>query len=896
MLKKKITAFILSAMAVLQMIIPVNAAKVGFEDFDMAFEILQYAGVINHNPDTEFDTEKIVTRAEFSEMVGRMLNVTPYFETQYFDDVPYLLEQAGYINVLTDLGIISYNSEKIFDPERAVRYAEACKMLLCALGYGDYALLKGAPMSTYITVAAEAEFAVSVQNQEQLSQKEALTLIFKAMNAPVMKTNSGEVFVDDETNIFAEYHDIYFDKGVVYATDSAYMERYSLQEKGQAVVNDELFLTETDLSDYLATEIFYAYKYDSSYGEGTIFYAKAFDEDDSLTISAGLAESFDDVSNTLSYYKNETSNKLEKETLSKNMQVIYNGAPYDKSPKSLIAQFISGERNGYVRLADSDSDNKFDVLIIKSYEVLPSATIDANNEKIYGSYDKNVISYHDYKTVRYFDNFGNEKELINAQDAVLNVAKSEKTEILEIIVSNNTGVLEIESVMAEENKIKAKDANTYNVDARVMSQYKDLLFSYKSIKVYFDNFGYIVKLEPEAKGELVTGYLINGRYFENDEGAYEIQMNVYTKDKKIVRFKLSERVEIDEISYNMSKNSKAAISAIPNNWENGKIISISPQVIRYKVNEAGDIVKLDTENLTASEDANNSLVLRHKGASMLNSNRVGLDTYWAADKTDVFTVPALNSEGLVKKNGVYSEPKVSDFSTSVSLSFDESYTVDTYNYSDVDYYVGVMVVVKEQTTKINDVLVFTGTSKIWDESEEKALTVVECYSGGSKTSYKLNEGVEATLKNFKYGDLFYIMLDGSGACGTEIKKIFDTETMKFVHTSDNDYWYYGSYSPYSNWSYRTGENNRNNLSRMYVLKKRNGAIFGSYEFSGLADGKYEEIMKIGSLPVVIIDRENKNVEKGSFESILSYEEVGESAPLTLVESKTQVAKSVIIYK
>lgn len=893
---KRLIAYVLSIVFVLSMVVSVNAAPLKDDDFEMCFEILEKTGIVTVTEGQEFLKDEPVSRAVFSEYVGKALNVQPSFSMQYFSDVPKNHEQSGYINVLADFGVISLNDAKIFEPDRSIKYAEACKMLLCAMGYGDYALMKGVPMQTWVSVAGEAGIGISVKNADAISGEEAVKLIFKAMTEPVMVKSSDGIRVDEKTNLFAEYHNVYFDEGVVGATEDSYLERFSLLNNGRAIVGNEEFATETELSDYLGSEIEYAYKYDKDYNEGCIFFAKLKDEESVLKITSEQFKSFDEDANSFVFYKDANSSKTEKESVEKDVQIIYNGVPYEGTVTEAVEGFKDGARRGYIKLSDSDSDGSFDVVSVKSYEIMPSGTIDVQNENIYGGFDKKTIHYGDFDLVKYLGSDGEEKELVNVSDAVLCVAESENKEILEIIISTQTEYIEVKSVEADENKIIGADNAHYLVDSRVMAEYKDMLFSYKSIKAYLDVFGCIVKLEPEAKGDFSTGYLINGRYYEEDSGEFVISLNVYGKDKKISELRLAERVKIDEVSYNLAKNPKDAAVAIPNGEQSGNIIKIGPQVIRYKLNEESKITALDTVNLSQNEDINNSLTIRHKDAAMLNSNRVGLDTYWSASKTDVFKVPTLNSEGKILKNGVYVDPAASDFGTSVSLSFDETYTVDTYNYSDEDYYVGVMVVVQKASILTKDALVYTGTSTVWDEEEGAALTAVECMQGGSKASFKLNPGVEKRLENFEYGDLFYITLDGTGAYGTEIKKIFDSKTLKFIHSSTNDYWYYGEYSPYSNWSYRTGENHRNNLSKMYVLKKRNEAVFGSYEYSGLEKGIYEEIMRIGSIPVVIVDSENETVEKGSFESILSYEEVGEDASLILIESLTQVAKSVIIYK
>ena len=83
---------------------------------------------------------------------------------------------------------------------------------------------------------------------------------------------------------------------------------------------------------------------------------------------------------------------------------------------------------------------------------------------------------------------------------------------------------------------------------------------------------------------------------------------------------------------------------------------------------------------------------------------------------------------------------------------------------------------------------------------------------------------------------------------------------------------------------------------MYVLKKRGDAVYGSYQYSDLKADQYQEIMKIGSIHVTVVDKDREKCEKGTFNSILSYEDVGENVSFILIESRLQSASSVIMYK
>lgn len=895
---------ILLAVALLcQIHIPSMAAYSAPKDMDLMLAVLSEIGVITLDEEQGFASEGTVTRGKFCEYVGKMLGATPSFSMQYYNDVPREHDCAGYINTMADMGIVSLNEARIFEPDRPIRYAEACKMLLCAMGYGDYAAMQGEQMSNWVTGASEAGISTSVKNTDAITAGEAVEMIFKAMNEPIMvkQVGDGSMAVDKGSNLFAVYHHIYFDKGTVGAAYGAHLERYAMPQEGEAVINGTQFKTTIDLSGFLGTYVEYVYRWDKSEGEGTVFYARRLSDADVMTISSDLVEGFDERAYSLSYMQNKDADRAKKQTLDKNYQIVYNGVPYSGTVSSAIAGFLDGTRRGTVTLTDSDRNGKYDVVIIKNYEIFPQATLDTNNQKIYGGFEKETISYEDADIVRLFETDGTQKELMALSDAVLNVARSQDGKVIEIVVSRDSETFTVKSLRAEDGEAVAEDGTLYTFDKRVMEEYAPNWTAQATVTAYFDMFGYVVRIEPNHDDGYVVGYLLKGENYKESSRDVGARIKVYTRSGSIEQYNFADKVKIDGVSYTMKKQVAGAMNAIPNassSTKDGEIVyRVAPQIIRYKLNESNQIVALDTTNLTDVEDKDNSLTIRHERASMLNANRVGLDTYWSTSRTALFTIPSLNSNGEIYKNGQWTEPEAKDFSTSVSLTFDNTYTVNTYNYSDDDYYVDIMIVVRNVTTSTPDVLLYTGSGQVWDEEEGSVLATVECMMGGSNTAFKLNPGVEETLttQDFQYGDLFYVSMDSTGQYATSVKKIFDADTMTYQN-SGNPYWYYGDYSPYSNWSYRTGENNRNNLSKMYVLKKRDSAVFGSYEASELASGDYEEIMNLGSVPVTIVYKDRGIVEKGSFNSILSYEEAGDNASLILVEHRLQSAISVIIYQ
>lgn len=902
---RKIIGLILSIAMLCQVYIPVSAASTTKKNMDMIISVLKEIEVITIDEDQEFDTEATVSRAKFSEYLGKAIKVYPSFSMQYFNDVPKEHEQAEYINALTDSGIIAMNDAKIFDPERSIKYTEACKMLLCAMGYGDYAAAKGKTMSVYSLVAAETGISITAKDQNALTVAEAMKLLFNAMSEPIMVHNYQQnmsMSIDSSKNLFAEHHDVYFTKGVVEGTCGAYLERYPMPEEGKVIISGTEYETDLDIRDMLGVKVNFAYCWDDENDVGKVIYAEICNEEDILEIESSLLDDYDETTNTFYYLQNKDTKKIKKKKIESSFQIIYNGAPYEGTVTSIISPFLDSTRRGKITLADSDIDGEFDVVIIKSYEVLASGTIDTVEKFIYGGAESGAIDYENFDFVKLFDESGKEKELLDCSNAVLSIAKSNDNKIIEIVLNEETAEITVAKVQFSENEITSREGTIYEVDPAVMAQYGSTLMSYKNIRVSFDMFGYIVKIETGVTDDFLVGYLISGKSYEGETYDTEIEFKIYTRNNKIEKYNFAERIMIDGSTYRLNKNNGAlrALNALPkaSSYETSRgdtRYRISPQVIRYKLNEEKQITVLDTLVLSENENAKSSLTQRHNNVSMPNTNRLGLDTYWSTSETAIFRIPVLDDQGKLVTG---EEPQPKDFSTSMTLSFDKNYNVSTYNFSDDSYYTDIMVIQEDAENYVKEVLIYTGYTQNYDQDENIAYTAIKCYSNGSKATYKLGEGVETQIgsQGLEKGDLFYITLDGSGEYATGIKKIFDAGTLTFNNGGKNDYWYYGDYSPYSNWGYRTGEDDRNNLGKMYVLKKRQDAIFGTYEYDDLKDGKYEEIVRLGNVPVVTVCSQTGEVEKANFNSIRSFEESGGNVSLVLVESKFLSASSVIIYK
>jgi len=145
---KRLTSILLILMLLLT-VAPTSilAARTSFSDvsksdyYAQAAEELAEAGILTGYLDGTFGAAKSITRAEMAAVVCRMIDMEDVAKDEKgktdFDDVSSAHWASGYINVASDEGIINGDGDGKFRPEDNVKFEEAIKMVVCALGFGD---------------------------------------------------------------------------------------------------------------------------------------------------------------------------------------------------------------------------------------------------------------------------------------------------------------------------------------------------------------------------------------------------------------------------------------------------------------------------------------------------------------------------------------------------------------------------------------------------------------------------------------------------------------------------------------------------------------------------------------------------------------------------------------
>lgn len=148
---KRITSIFLT-LAMLLTLAPMNifaaeTDKTAFSDmketdyYAQAATALEQLEIISGYPDGTYGADKSIARAEMAAIVCRMIDKKTDAENAEgktnFDDVADNHWASGYINIASKEEIINGDGNGKFRPDDDVKYEEAIKMIVCALGYSS---------------------------------------------------------------------------------------------------------------------------------------------------------------------------------------------------------------------------------------------------------------------------------------------------------------------------------------------------------------------------------------------------------------------------------------------------------------------------------------------------------------------------------------------------------------------------------------------------------------------------------------------------------------------------------------------------------------------------------------------------------------------------------------
>ncbi len=182
-MKKKITSI---TAAILMSVSCINAGA--YEVREEYMNDLDILGITAVSQSQDMDAP--VSRAEALAMVCIAAGVQPESDdAPVFSDVSVEHWARGYIAEAYARGWVNGSDGGIFRPEDNVKGAEFIKMLVSALGYSIYADNAGGYPNGYMTYAAALSLFgdIGVETTAELDRGEVLTILYNAMDAPLLE-------------------------------------------------------------------------------------------------------------------------------------------------------------------------------------------------------------------------------------------------------------------------------------------------------------------------------------------------------------------------------------------------------------------------------------------------------------------------------------------------------------------------------------------------------------------------------------------------------------------------------------------------------------------------------------------------------------------------------------
>ena len=392
-LKKIISLSVVMTMILTTLLTNCAFAAIEFNDvnettaYSQAIQNLVEDGVLNgyDNEDgsKSFKPEADITRAEFAKVI-----VVAKFGTNVLADATKskFKDMEGhwsipYVEYASGSGIINGYEDGSFQPEKSVSYAEAVKMIVCALGYGSVVETTNPWYQGYLNIANSIGLTKGAVGLAELpavrglvaqlidNMGECNTLVQNAIgpNGEIIHTQGGGGANADK--ILGP--DIYEGNGALIGIyDNTLIGNDTRLNMGRVNIDEKIFELEPSI-DYLTLKDLVGqavtFNYYTKGATSYISSIKSANRTDIYTIDAPLIESFD--GSRLYYYQNEASYDTKHFTFDQNLYVVYNGYGVEKTSINVsnLTTWLTMD-TGSVTLYNNDTDSEIDVAFIDKFE------------------------------------------------------------------------------------------------------------------------------------------------------------------------------------------------------------------------------------------------------------------------------------------------------------------------------------------------------------------------------------------------------------------------------------------------------------------------------------------------------------------------------------------------
>ena len=347
-----------------------------------AMEFLRQLEIIPDYYDYNTNFSSNVSRADFAVAAARAVKTTEYSGQPYYYDVSELHWAYREISALTAKGVLDGTGNKLFRPDDLITKPEAYKIILTAIGYGDWARMNGGYPQGYMNTAITAELTEGVSSDNEVSVGDMFMIIYNSLKTrvPEIVSSGGNIkySTSSEKTILGLYWDMYYNKGILSGINGICFDGRLIND-GYVCIDDEIYLTELSMDEYLGEEIQFFYEKSDKNEVGKVIWAKPTGKkSNTLLVNVNYDASFDEDKFVFTYY--DSDKKRDKNIrIKKGATVIYNGSITGENLAKLL------DDGKYTVKFVGNKSSEYDTILIREYENYYVGGINTNDELIYES-------------------------------------------------------------------------------------------------------------------------------------------------------------------------------------------------------------------------------------------------------------------------------------------------------------------------------------------------------------------------------------------------------------------------------------------------------------------------------------------------------------------------------
>ena len=758
---------------------------------ELNIELLKKLDILTEElPDGGEITDKFVTRGEFAEIAVRMLNfeksADKYDASKNFTDVT---EKRGWaVDMAADMGIVSGYDYGLYLPDKEISVDEACKILVCVLGYRTPASLYGGWYDGYNQMSGSLKLlkGTDFSGTDKLSWENCVIVLNNTLNTNILSQGSSLDKLEEKETLLKSVFSVEYDSGIVSETKDASLSKSDGSGSGEITVIGDRTLNsgDTDINDYLGFNVKYYYRTDS--GDDTLILCRPI-KNRVKTIKTCDLISFSDGIYT--YY--EGSSKKDA-VLAKGYDFIYNGrlyaSGYDKElyiPKS-----------GYVKLIDNNNDGKFDVIFSWDFISRIVKNINVSDEYISFDYEGSGIHSIDVKNsdVKVYTSDGNETELSaikagNAIFAAVSGKDGEQDRLYTIYVSAKTLIGEVVSKSADKIAVKTDDGTAeYNIDPNNENRYKlDKLKTGAEETFYINLNGEIFACAGSVDSSMKTAFLISAYVSEDNEKLF---LKILTTGNEFANLECRKNFTLSgayDSKYPSKRTNVSIKSAQIGHNILARGVNMINDVIRYKLDENGKVTVVETAVPCKGTDADGNpdmtgdgfhyilkdfkelMYSSHSNAFMpaLRLKKMNDLILLDSDRT-FFTVPEKYDDTVSLK---------SQYAATGYLQNDRSQKVKLFATSGQSKAADIIVRAGDAKGSPSDTSVVYGVMGVPEvlNSNDEVVWQINAVNKGARVSYQTDD--KDILNGVGKGDLIRVSTDAGGGIGNLERVVaFDSKT------------------------------------------------------------------------------------------------------------------------